>query len=132
MLRGVADYKNSAKSLYDFALLAHWFYACTYFHKLNPCNNYNSGNNYAVFIPAALAILSEAAINKIIWNLSEAPGDSTLGQIIRCHFKKNLVPGQNLDAVESHFTGQVTGNSLPWVQFDAKNSIRQAFYYLAL
>ncbi len=48
---------------------------------------------------------------------------SSLGQIVWAHLEFHPVPGEQLDVVHPHFSGNMGGNHMPVFQFNPKHGI---------
>src|SRR5690554_660914 len=53
--------------------------------------------------------------------------DTGLAEIVRRHFQRDFIPGQNADVVLAHFAAGVGNNIMAVVQRDAETGIGQYF-----
>ena len=93
---------------YDFAVFAAFFDGCSDFHR------------FELFDSAVPAGAGPA-------KLLVPERNPAFAQVIRRHFDLYFVPGQNLDVVHPHLSGDVGGNYVAVVQFHAEHGVGQSF-----
>src|SRR5262249_34740379 len=55
----------------------------------------------------------------------EAIGDTTLGQIVRCHLNENLVASEHADAILAHAAGGMGNDFMLIFELDAERGVRK-------
>ena len=90
MLGVLANDHDAAFAADNLALFAHGLHGRSYFHSSKP---FLSAVCVIYFVRLGLSL--------------GAPGDPAAGQIVRGHFHRNLVAGQNPDEIHSEFSGNM-------------------------